>query len=425
MAIARLTENFVEKTLADPVSKDTSFFDTEQTRFALRVWPCNGGSKAAYFIRYVDQHGRERKFKIGSPSSMALKDARKAAKMKLGAIDNGGDPVREKSSARAAFTVRDVVALYRKNRAWTKKTEATRRSDTIRLDRHIIHHLGSRTLVELKPVDVRAFVDLVRTDKRMGKRGRRLGGDGAARKCLRLLSAVVSWAIEQGFVDRHPFAGTIKMEGDGTRETVITDPNHYQRLIATLNDMVEDGSISPAARAFFITILLTGMRRGEAQKLRWNQIDVDTMTITLSTSKGGKLARSGIKSETLAVPAFVTAVIKNLAAGNDADPDDLVFRPSRGEGLEVTRLWRRISERAQLPAGLTTHGLRHSIATRAALIGMSAPEIQILLRHRQPSTTTRYIKAAEMALSRPADRVALDVLGVLHRAATAKSNRSA
>jgi integrase len=415
MAVARLTENLVAKTLAEPISKDTCFFDTEQPRFALRVWPSNGGPRAAYFIRYVDQHGREKKFKIGSPSSMALKDARKAAKIKLGAIDNGGDPVREKGSARVACTVYDVVALYRKSRLWTKKTEATRRSDTIRLDRHIVHHLGGRRLVELKPVDVRAFVESVRSDKRMGKRGRRLGGDGAARKCLRLLSAVVSWAIEHGYADRHPFAGMIKMEGDGTRETVITDPDHYQRLIATMNDMVEDGSISPAARAFFITILLTGMRRGEAQKLRWNQIDVKTMTITLQTSKGSKLARSGIKSETLAVPAFVTAVIKTLAADDDLNPDDLVFRPSRGETLEVSRLWHRIRERAQLPAELTTHSLRHSIATRAALIGMSAPEIQTLLRHRQASTTQRYIKAAEMARARPADRVAIDVLGDLGR----------
>jgi hypothetical protein len=42
-----------------------------------------------------------------------------------------------------------------------------------------------------------------------------------------------------------------------------------------------------------------------------------------------------------------------------------------------------------------------------------APEIQTLLRHRQVSTTQRYIKAAEMARTRPADRVALDVLGDL------------
>src|SRR5262249_22439099 len=158
-----------------------------------------------------------------------------------------------------------------------------------------------------------------------------------------------------------------KMEGDGTRETVITDPGRYQHLIATMNDMVDEGSISAAARAFFITILLTGMRRGEVQKLRWNQVDLATMTITLPTSKGSKLARSGIRSETVAVPAFVTAVIKTLAAENDLEPDSLVFRPSRGDTLEVSRLWHRIRKRAELPAGLTTHGLRHSIATRAAL----------------------------------------------------------
>jgi hypothetical protein len=83
---------------------------------------------------------------------------------------------------------------------------------------------------------------------------------------LRLLSAIVSWAVEQGTIDRHPFAGLIKMEGDGTRETVITDPGPYQHLIATMNDMVDEGSISAAARGFFITILLTGMRHHLADR---------------------------------------------------------------------------------------------------------------------------------------------------------------
>jgi hypothetical protein len=67
------------------------------------VWPGKGDQrepKAAYFIRYADQHGRERKFKIGSPSSMTLKEARKAVTTALGAIDTAAIRFRKKGPRR-------------------------------------------------------------------------------------------------------------------------------------------------------------------------------------------------------------------------------------------------------------------------------------------------------------------------------------
>ena len=79
--------------------------------------------------------------------------------------------------------------------------------------------------------------------------------------------------------------------------------------------------------------------------------------------------------------------------------------------MEVSRLWQTIRTRADLPEGLTTHSLRHSIATSGALVGLSATEIQMLLRHRQLSTTSRYIKAAELAKARPAEKVIERLLG--------------
>jgi integrase len=63
-----------------------------------------------------------------------------------------------------------------------------------------------------------------------------------------------------------------------------------------------------------------------------------------------------------------------------------------------------------LPPELTLHGLRHSIGTNAVLAGLTAPEVQALLRHRNASTSTKYIHLADQHRARLQDRVVATLL---------------
>jgi hypothetical protein len=47
MSVLRLTEAQVRRLLAEPVTRDTSYFDTELTRFALRLWPSKSGTRSS------------------------------------------------------------------------------------------------------------------------------------------------------------------------------------------------------------------------------------------------------------------------------------------------------------------------------------------------------------------------------------------
>ena len=71
--------------------------------------------------------------------------------------------------------------------------------------------------------------------------------------------------------------------------------------------------------------------------------------------------------------------------------------PARGTQLSVNRDWIAVRKRAGLSSDLTLHSLRHSVGTVGALAGLSMPELQALLRHKQPGTTARYIHMAQMA----------------------------
>ena len=407
----KLTDGLVKKLTENPPPKDTAYFDIELARFALRIWPRKSPphTGALFYCRYTDPEGREQTHKIGSPSTLSVAEARKAARNFLGRVDTGRDPVAEKRIARQTLKLHDLASKYRSSRDWESKTPETRRSDDIRIDQHILHRLGSKTVAEIRAPVVQRFLDEIRTDQRVGKRGRQLGGNGTARKCARLLSTIISWAVAHGYAEAHPFRHSIRVEGDGMREAAITKPSDFKRLFLTMDQMVEAHEIPPCARAYFVLLALTGMRRGDAIRLNWKQIDLDTMMITLPTSKGSRLARSGIKTEMVAIPAFAAAILTALADSYPTSPDDMVFPPLRGIQLETSRLWTRIRDRAGLRGDLTGHGLRHSAGTIAALNGATMPEIQALLRHRQSSTTTRYIKFAEMARMRPADKLAANI----------------
>jgi integrase len=69
----------------------------------------------------------------------------------------------------------------------------------------------------------------------------------------------------------------------------------------------------------------------------------------------------------------------------------------RGERFAINRDWLAVRAKAGLPGDLALHGLRHSVGTIGVISGMSGPEVQRLLRHRNISTTARYIHLADRA----------------------------
>jgi integrase len=206
----------------------------------------------------------------------------------------------------------------------------------------------------------------------------------------------LTWAVGEGRLARNPIIGSLRLPGDGVRETVLTEPAQYAALLATMDKLVASGELRPLARAFLAVAAFTGMRRGELRTLRWGQVDLGERRITLYHSKGAKLARSGMRSESISLPPVAAAALAGLRP-DDADPDERVFVPLRGDVIEINRDWVRVRKAAGLPADLTLHGLRHSVGTVAVMAGMSLPEVQRLLRHRTITTTTKYIHLADRA----------------------------
>jgi integrase len=409
----KLTAGLVGRvTQKDPPARDTSYFDLDTPRFALRVLkPRKPGLPWAsyYFVRYV-VGGRERHLKV-APGSLPLDEARRLGRIKLAEVDKGGDPAREKADARAAWTVAEAADAYTTSAEFAKKAERSQAEDTATLRLHIVHRLGREKLAAIDVPMVRRLIRAIEADARVNSRKRTLGGPGAARRAVRVLSALMTWAVGEGRLKGNPVVGNLRMSGgDNMRETVITEPAQYTALFEAMADLVATGKLRPAAQAFFVVVAATGMRRGEVQGLHWGDVDLTDRRVTLRASKGSKLARNGgPKVETVSLPPIAVAALVGIRPADAAD-DELVFMPRRGQRLSVHRDWKMVRAAAGLPGDLVLHGLRHSAATNAILAGLSVAEAQRLLRHRNIAITQRYLHLAEAAAGRLADQAMARVL---------------
>jgi integrase len=394
----KLTADFVRvKALREPPAREATYYDAALPRFALRVRPPAAPGRpwaSTYLVRYRGPSGEDTKHVIGSPATLDLDAARRTARAKLAIVDRGGDPAAEKLAARERWSIEQAIEAYLASPEFRRKTPKTRSCDAASLRLHVVHRLGRLALADLDVPRAKRLLHAIETDTRSNARGRRMGGAGAARKCARVFSAVLSWCVGEGQLPRNPLIGALRLSGDGTRETVITEPEQYGRLFAAMDAMVAEGTLRAFARAFITTAALTGCRRGELQALTWGQVDLGAGRITLTGSKGAKLARTGLKTETIALPPFAASTLAGIRPEAPQD-DERVFVPRRGSKLEVNRDWIRVRERAGLPADLVLHGLRHSAGTVAVIAGLSLPEIQKLLRHRNVSTTSKYIHLAD------------------------------
>ena len=286
---------------------------------------------------------------------------------------------------------------------FARKAARSQTEDRATARLHVLRHIGQVKLSNLDVPSVRRLHRAVESDKRTNSRTRRLGGRGAARRAVRVLSAMLTWAVGEGQLARNPIIGALRLDGEGERTIILDRPDQYAALFSTMDRMVAEGRLRPDVRAFVVLVAATGMRRNEARTLRWGDVDLGARRITLRNPKGTKLARRGTATETVSLPPIAAAALAGVRP-EDAGTDDLVFVPSRGNMIAVNHDWNRIRIEADLPPGLVLHSLRHSIGTAGIVAGMSTAEVGQMLRHRNIAVTQRYVHLAEASQSRLQDR---------------------
>lgn len=426
MPVVRLTQGFADDLLgAEPPATDLFYWSDRAPGFGLKHKA--GSGRVSWCYQWRDPGtGRSHRLALGDAAKVKLGAARQAMEARAGEVAGGRNPMVERRRQREARTFRGFVeGVYLTSDDWRRKAPSTRANDEGRIRAFLLPALGDRRLLDITLGDLkrlhRDLGDPAAAEALARKGGAtkatRRGGAGGARRTMRLLKAILAFAVEEEELADNP-AAHLKLGPDGERGTA-PDDDAYGRLWAALDELRGESYTMRRACDCIALLALTGARRAEINRLRWRHVDLDGRRLTLGKAEH-KAGRKTGRSRVIALPDEAVAILDaHRRAEPDPNPDALVFaglRPAAPVALQ--RPWARVAAAAKLPAGITLHALRHGIGTHLAAAGMAAPQIAMALGHHQWRTSERYVHAVDRARAELAQRAADLVRPKKLRAAT-------
>jgi len=321
-----------------------------------------------FYIRYADARRRTREVKLGRLGEVTVDQARRAADKIRAEVSLGGDPMAERDRKRAVPTVaefaNDRYIPHCKERllCW----DCNERYLRLR----ILPAFGKKALDEVTVADVAVL------RRKMVEAGFAAATINRHLACIRsMYNAAIKWQI----VDMRNPASSPGMLREVGRDRYLT-PEQTRALLGAL-----DKSKSKDAAAALALIAVTGARKQEVLRARWEYVDLARGMLTVPRAKSGNPRH-------IPLSPFAVAILHRQAARRK-DGNAWVFPSPRTEDQPVQnekRVWQSAKKAAGLPMDTRIHDLRHSFASALANAGVPLFEIGRVLGHSQLSTTTRY-----------------------------------
>ncbi|CAM5594390.1 integrase [Aquamicrobium terrae] len=421
-----LTKRVVDA--AEKKDKRYYIWDSELSGFGLRVE--TSGAKT-FIVRYRAEGGgrsaAQRFVTVGRYGALTPEQARRQAKVILGGVAKGEDPADERRAKRREMKIAGLVDLYeeegcviqRGKRQGQPMKPLTKQLTLARLRNHVVPLLGHKRVTEVNAGDIERFVRDVTAgktsrDEKIGPRKRIIvkGGEGAARKVVRDLSAVFSFAIRSEIVERNPCETAAVRKTDNQRGRFLT-LDEVTRLGAALDELEADG-VNPKAANIARLWALTGCRREEIAALKWVEVNLTEGLLELDDSKTGKSVRP--------LGAAAVALLESLPREVGSE---FVFPAERGDSYfqGTKRIWAKAVKKAQLP-GVTPHTLRHTIGSTAISTGEALALTGAILGHSNPRSTAIYAHVQNDPSRQAANRVTKKIAAALAGKAVAADRRS-
>jgi integrase len=418
----RLTKRTVDA--AKVIGARWDLWDSELTGFGLRI---EASGTKTFIVRYRagggGRNAQRRFMTVGRYGVLTPDQARRRARQILASVATGHDPAGDRSAKRKEMTVADMLDLYRREGCFIQRGKRqgqpmkpkTKQFTLARLHHHVLPLLGSKKVSEVRPADIERFVRDVEAgktakDETMGPRRRIVvrGGAGAARKVVRDLSAVFSFANRHEILSGNP-CRVAAVNTTDNRNTGYLTLDQVRKLGAALDELAAE-DVNPKALNIARLWALTGCRRNEIAGLQWSEVDFDRGCLVLGDTKTGLSVRP--------LGAAALALLKIIARDEDAS---YVFPAERGKGFYqgTKRVWPAVIKRADLP-GITPHTLRHTLGSTAVSGGETLAMTGAILGHSNMRSTQIYAHLQADPAARATERVVGSLSAALNRRPSAE-----
>jgi integrase len=324
-------------------------------------------------VKWVDSSGKQIVETVGREvDGITRKDAQKALRDRLVKVEQKG--YRRPKPTTFADWSNTWFEQGELRRGWKPKTASTHGHRLA----HLVDYFGTAQVGSIRPSHVAAYIQEAL-------------GDRSARSVIaevNLLHDILGSAVAEELIQANPVTGVERPKAKPKRWRIL-EPEEVRRTAAAFQD--------ERARAVFLTLHLTGLRRQELQRLLWRDVSLTESTLRVVESKSEEGERL------LALPATLVDVLSRRYQQTPykADSDYVFAHPQTGARLGADRY------RAQLQKALEAadipdrerirpfHDARHGALTHLALTPKANElELMAIAGHRSFATTKRYLHLA-------------------------------
>ena len=328
------------------------YWDIGLPGFGVKVTP-RGRKVFLVMYRLAGAGSRLRKYTIGPYGRVTLPMARAQAQKIFAARLDGRDPAEEKKQSRRRLVVDRIDDLIEAfiHEHISQTVSRNRISNLLRRD--VIPHWGAKSIHEIKKRDVSDLIGLI--SQRNAHAGHRL---------LKTLKTFFRWCVGRAVIDFSPVEGLSTGYRESSRDRVLKDRELAAIIIAARQ-------MPPPYGGIVELLALTGQRRQEVSKLKWDELDEKSRTWSIP---GSRTKNKKAHIVHLSEPAW--QVIAQRPVGT------YVFGTSGAKHFQAYSTSKRALDTLSGITGWRLHDLRRTIVSGMARLGVPPHVADKILNHQ-------------------------------------------
>lgn len=293
-------------------------------------------------------------------------------------------------------TIGDLLDRYAQEVIPTK-SPASQASNQNQLKK-IREVFGSMPLLPFRPQLVYQYIDARSKKKKDPETGKVTGGKIAAHREIEVLSHAYTKAVEWGYIDKHPFKGEVRLQGEQPRQRYVEDWEVEE--ILSLTPKRNAGSVR-MIQAYVRLKLLTGMAQGDLLRLRLDE-NIREDGIHNQRHKTKK------SMEKWTIYAWSDELREAVQQSLETRPKDSPYLFCNREGRGYVNedqgrasgwksMWQRFMDRVLEETKVTEPFTEHDLRAKVGSDASSLEHARSLLAHADTKTTQRvYRRKAEV-----------------------------
>lgn len=288
----------------------------------------------------------------------------------------------------AALTVGDAVEAWLNSKKKPKGSSMARYREA--MENYVLPRWQKTLLTAVKRQDIDHWISALMDGSAPRREGMRVAKDGLSPASVQAaygrLNSALLFAVGQGWLTKNPAQGVEIPKVKGEPVVFLTYPQ-LERLIESTGEI---GSVSDAVLVAVLGNI--GIRPGEAAALTVADVNLSasrisiTKTVTIDENRQhiiGDSPKTYAGNRDVPIPPHLHEDLTALMKSKQANAP--LFTSKNGDPLNLSnwrnRVWRKATEAADVPAGLTPKGLRHTAASLAIASGADVLLVQRMLGH--------------------------------------------